>query len=145
MCLPIRVALKELDHPQPPTPLKTDNSTATAFVHSSMKQKRSKSWDMRYHWLRERQLKDQLRIYWDKGINNDANYFTKHHPPKHHQMMWSKYILKANLIRFVRHALSSRRVRGCVSPQSHTDRLESRFTRTNPVVTHELSHFGRHS
>jgi hypothetical protein len=143
--LPIRVALEELDHPQPPTPLKTDNSTATSFVHSSMKQKRSKSWDMRYHWLRERQLKEQLRIYWDKGINNDADYFTKHHPPKHHQMMRSKYILKANLIRFVRHALSSRRVRGCVSPQSHMDRLESRFTRTNPVVTHELSHFDRHS
>jgi hypothetical protein len=117
-CLPIRVALEELGHPQPPTPLKTDNSTATAFVHSSMKQKRSKSWDMRYHWLRDRQLKDQLRIYWDKGSNNDADYFTKHHPPKYHQMMRSKYILKANLIRIVRNSLSSSRVRGCVSPQS---------------------------
>jgi hypothetical protein len=118
-CIPIRIALEELGHVQPPTPLKTDNSTATAFVHSSMKQKRSKSWDMRYHWLRDRLLQKQLRIYWDKGSNNDADYFTKHHPPKYHLMMRSKYILKANLIRIVRHVLSSSRVRGCVSPHSH--------------------------
>ena len=23
----------------------------------------------------------QLRVYWDKVRNNDADYFTKHHPP----------------------------------------------------------------
>jgi len=39
---------------------------------------------MRYHWLREKQTKQQFRIFWDKGVNNHADYFTKHHPAKHH-------------------------------------------------------------
>ena len=45
--IPISIAVEALGHPQPPTPLKTDNSTARDFVHKSMRQKKSKSWDMR--------------------------------------------------------------------------------------------------
>mmetsp|Transcript_13690 Transcript_13690/g.16651 ORF Transcript_13690/g.16651 Transcript_13690/m.16651 type:complete len:133 (+) Transcript_13690:327-725(+) len=36
--VPIRVALEELGHPQPKTPLKTDNATATGFANKSMRQ-----------------------------------------------------------------------------------------------------------
>lgn len=43
--------LTALDHPQPPTPLKTDNSIASDFAKSAMKLTRSKSWDMCFHWL----------------------------------------------------------------------------------------------
>ena len=94
--IPIRRTLIELGHHQPPTPLKTDNSTATGFVHKSMRQKRSKSWDMRFHWLRERKIKQQLNIFWDKGRNNKADYFTKHHPPKYHRIMRPKTIHMLN-------------------------------------------------
>ena len=45
---PIRYILHQLGHPQPPTPIKTDNSTAKAFIHQTMRQYKSKSWDMRY-------------------------------------------------------------------------------------------------
>ena len=90
----IRRALIELNHPQPPTPLKTDNSTTYGFVHANLRQKKSKTWDMRWNWLRDRSLHQQLNIYWDKGINNDADYFTKHHPPAHHRIQRSRYILK---------------------------------------------------
>ena len=45
---PIRHVLISLGHPQPPTPLKTDNATANAFIHQTMRHKKSKSWDMRY-------------------------------------------------------------------------------------------------
>ena len=85
VAIPIRYILQQLGHPQPPTPIKTDNSTATGFVHNNIHQKRSKSWDMRYHWLRDRQTQQQFNIYWDKGTNNHADYFTKHHPAKYHQ------------------------------------------------------------
>ena len=47
----VRTALTELGHPQPPTPLKTDNSTTESFANSTLRQKRSKSWDVRFHWL----------------------------------------------------------------------------------------------
>jgi len=82
--VPARHVLDVIGHKQPPTPIKTDNSTASGFVHNNTHQKRSKSWDMRYHWLREKQTKNDFRIFWDKGSNNHADYFTKHHPIKHH-------------------------------------------------------------
>jgi hypothetical protein len=48
---PLRVTLTELGHTQPPTPLRTDNSTAFGILKETIKHKRSKAIDMRYHWL----------------------------------------------------------------------------------------------
>ena len=48
MCL----ALIELDHKQQETPLKKENYTTEEFVNLGMKPKRSKTWDMKWHWLR---------------------------------------------------------------------------------------------
>ena len=91
----IRRALEALGHPQPPTPLKTDNSTAASFVHANIRQKRSKTWDMRWNWLRDRSGGlAHLRVYWEKGTLNDADYFTKHHPPNYHRSIRPRYILK---------------------------------------------------
>jgi hypothetical protein len=93
-----RISLLALDHPQPATPLKTDNSTANSFVHANIKQRRSKTWDMRWNWLRDKSTHEQLRTYWDKGANNCADYFTKHHPPTHHLSMRPQYVLNAHQI-----------------------------------------------
>ena len=82
--IPMCYALECLGHPQPATSLKTDNSTANGFIHNNINAKRSKAWDMRYHWLREKQTKNDFNAYWDKGTNNYADYFTKHHPINHH-------------------------------------------------------------
>jgi hypothetical protein len=51
---PLRVTLAELGHIQPQIPLRTDNSTAFGILNKSIKQKRSKAMDMRYHWLTDR-------------------------------------------------------------------------------------------
>jgi hypothetical protein len=93
-----RISLQALGHPQPATPLKTDNSTANSFVHANIKQRRSKTWDMRWNWLRDKETHKQLRIFWDKGTNNSADYFTKHHPPSHHLTMRPQYVLNAHKI-----------------------------------------------
>ncbi len=85
--------LHALGHPQRAIPVKTDNETAAAFVHNSLKRKRSKAWDVRFHWLAEQQQKKKFNIYWNKGSNNFADYHTKHHPPHHHQKMRQTYIL----------------------------------------------------
>ena len=96
--IPIRTTLEEINHPQPgPTPLKTDNKTAKGFCHKTIKQKQSKAWDMRYHWLRDREILQQIAIYWDKGIRNLADYFTKHFPAKYHKEIRQTYLLNAIL------------------------------------------------
>jgi hypothetical protein len=46
---PLRVTLTKLGHKQPRTPLRTDNSTAFGILNETIKQKRSKAMDMRYH------------------------------------------------------------------------------------------------
>ena len=81
-------------HPQRLTRIKTDNKTANSFMHASMRIKRSKTWDMRYHWLRENATQRLLDIYWDKGSNNNADYHTKHQAPAVHKVQRPRYILK---------------------------------------------------
>ena len=90
----IRNVLNGMGHPQGKTLVVTDNSTANSFVYSEMRMKRSKSWDMKYNWLRYRAAQQQFNIIWDKGSRNMADYFTKHHPPSHHKIKRSDYILK---------------------------------------------------
>ena len=68
-----------------PTPLRTDNSTATGFANKNMIMKQSKTWDMQLHWLRDPTHKQQFGVFWDNGRNNGADYHTKHHSTIHHR------------------------------------------------------------
>jgi len=85
--IPLRNTLIELGHPQPPTPIQTDNSTAAGFANDTIKQKRSKAMDMRFYWIKDRVEQGQFLIYWRPGSENLGNYFTKHHSPSHHRLM----------------------------------------------------------
>ena len=80
----MRTTLAELGHPQPPTPIRTDNSTANGIVNSTIRQNRSKAIDMCFYWLRDRVQQNQFYIYWAPGAINLADYFIKHHSPQHH-------------------------------------------------------------
>lgn len=90
--LPIRALLESLGHPQQPTPIKSDNSTAVGFIERNIHQKKSKSWDMRLCWLRDRELQSQFKVFWERGSKNDADYFTKHHPIKYHRTIRPIYV-----------------------------------------------------
>ena len=94
VAISIRNDLEGMGHLQGQTKVVTDNSTASSFVHSSMREHRSKSWDMKYNWLRDRQAQDQLEITCQKGATNQADYFTKHHPPSHHKVKRYNCILQ---------------------------------------------------
>ena len=50
----IHLTLIALDHKQPATPLQMDNYTTKGFVNLGMKSKLSKTWDMKWHWLRDK-------------------------------------------------------------------------------------------
>ena len=51
----IRIILHKLGHPQPPTPIHIDNTTAVGIVNSTIKRQRSRSMEMRYFWLLDQQ------------------------------------------------------------------------------------------
>ena len=83
----LRNCLEAMGHKQPATPLKTDNNTANGIINNTMKQKRSKAIDVRFYWLRDRVKQGQFYVHWDAGVNNLADYFTKHHPAAYHKRM----------------------------------------------------------
>ena len=97
----LRQILTKMGHPQPPTPIQTDNSTAEGVVNMRVQPKHTKSMDMRFHWLRDREAQAQFCFYWKPWKTNLADYFTKHHTPAHHRNVRSEFLTKyAELLEF---------------------------------------------
>jgi hypothetical protein len=88
----LHTTLEELGHPQPPTPLHTDNNTATGYSNGTIKQKSTRAMDMRFYWVKDRVKQGKNHVYWGPGYQNLANYFTKHHSSAHHKRMREIYI-----------------------------------------------------
>jgi hypothetical protein len=92
----LRTTLEELGHHQPPTPLQTDNTTATATatgkINGTIKQKCTRAMYMRFYWVKDRVKKGQFHVYWGPQHQNLADYFTKHHSPAHHKRIREMYV-----------------------------------------------------
>jgi hypothetical protein len=99
---PLRVTLTELGNIQPPTPLRTDNSTEFGILNETIKQKRSKAMDMRYHWLTDRVCQQQFDVYWRPGRENLGHYHTKHHSAQYHKDMHGLKLHQANSLQVLR-------------------------------------------
>jgi hypothetical protein len=99
---PLRATLTELGHTQPPTPLRTDNSTAFGILNEKIKQEQSKAMDMRYRWLTDRVRQKQFDVYWQPGRENIGDYHTKHHAAQHHKDMRGLILHQANSLQVLR-------------------------------------------
>ena len=75
---------------QPPWPPTTKLARLSPPRPSSKKQ--SKAMDMRFYWIRDRVRQGQFLVYWKRGKTNQADYFTKHHPAKHHIQQRPNYL-----------------------------------------------------
>eukprot|EP01034_Spumella_vulgaris_P031394 gene31394-38776_t len=82
----MRSTLLDLGHPQGATPIICDNECAVGVANQTVKQRRrSKAIDMRYHWVRDRIRSGLINVYWRKGADNLADFFTKALPVHRHQ------------------------------------------------------------
>jgi hypothetical protein len=115
--VPTRATLIAMGHPQPSTgtPLVTDNSTSHGILKNLIKPKKSKTWDMRYHWIEDRIKQGQIDLIWKAGKLNWADYFTKHFPAAYHRLMRYKYLAHHLSIIRRRKMQSANSVRGCVT------------------------------
>ncbi len=78
-----------MGHPQPATPILCDNAFAIGVATDTIKQKRSKSIDMRFHWLRDRIRQEPFRMIHRSGRLIPADFFTKPLPvPIHQKCVW---------------------------------------------------------
>jgi hypothetical protein len=89
----LHTTLADMGHPQPATPIQTDNACAACIVNGTVKQRRSKAMDMRFYWMRDRVSKGEFLVHWRRGSDNLADYFTKHHSPAHRCLMRSRSLL----------------------------------------------------
>lgn len=64
LLVPLRIALDELGHKQGSTPLQFDNKVATSILNDEVSQRRSKTMDMRFYWLRDRVKQQQFHVHW---------------------------------------------------------------------------------
>ncbi|KAL7483088.1 hypothetical protein ACHAW6_013638 [Cyclotella cf. meneghiniana] len=90
----LRLILHELGHPQPTTPIHCDNSTATGIANNTVKRQRSRSMEMRYFWIADQVARKQFSVHWHPGLENMGDYYTKHHPPSHHQRVRPYYLFE---------------------------------------------------
>jgi hypothetical protein len=139
--VPMQQALENMGHPQPPTTLKTNNSTAHGILTSIVKQKQSNTFNTKFYWLKDCIRHKHFNVYWKPGHQNKANNVTKHYPQKHHKIRHSKNLM--NLIHTVK------LMQGCVDPvpaqlpnNGHgTDSRHRIQEQTVPI--HEFDHFPR--
>ena len=89
----IQNTLYDMNHPQPPTPIKTDNTTALCVITNIIKRKGTKAMDMRFHWVFDRINQKKLCVYWGPRLQHEIGYFTKHHQPSHHKSRRNKQSL----------------------------------------------------
>jgi hypothetical protein len=122
---PLRVTLTELGHTQPPTPLCTDKSTAFGILNETIKHKRSKAMDMRYHWLTDRVRQKKFDIYWRPGHESLGDYHKKYYSAQHHKDMRGLILHQANSLQVLQ---------GCVKllPLPQPPLRARTDTRTNP-------------
>ena len=91
--LPLRVCLEEMVHNQAPTPIQVDNTTAVGFANSRIKQKATKTINMRFYWIRDQVNQNEFLIYWGPGAGSYVDYVSKHHLPKHHQKVCANFFV----------------------------------------------------
>ena len=92
----IRTTLSDMGYPQNPTIIMCDNTSAIGIATDSIKQRRSKAIDIRFHWIRDRVRQSQLlpriflhhktwpntspKIYRTNYIHSSTNSWYAHRP-----------------------------------------------------------------
>ena len=102
------LTLEELGHPQPPTPISCDNETAVGIVNGTVKRQRSRMFEMRYFYCCDQVEKRYFSVMWAPGLENLADYPSKHHPPAHHKHVRPIYLHCDNSPRVLERALAPR-------------------------------------
>ena len=115
----MRLSLAELGHPQPPSPVHCDNSTAVSIANDTVKKQRSRAMEKNFFWVTQQVELGNFNVTWHPGQENLADYFTKHFDARHHQLVRPYYLHMPNSPQTLPRALAPRTLKGCVGPLPH--------------------------
>jgi hypothetical protein len=122
-----RQTLKDLGHPQPKTPVHCDNATAVGIASNTVKRQRSRSMEMRFFWIGDKVAQEMYDITWHPGMENLADYQSKHHTGAHHKAVRPYYLHQENSPRILPRAMRHSTLKGCVGT------LENGYVRNVPL------------
>ena len=83
----LRRVLDNMGYHQAPKLLLCDNQCAVGLALNSLKAKRTKSIDMRYHWIQDRVAQGHFKVVWRRGDHNLADFSTEALPVHTHQTL----------------------------------------------------------
>jgi hypothetical protein len=140
----IRLILTELGHPQPPTPVHVDNTTAVGIVNNSIKRQKSRSMEMRYFWLLDQEAQKMFDITYQPGHENLGDYPSKLHSGDVHVHVRPYYQHMTGSPTHLQRAAKPSTRRGCVisagdpflrrTPLPRVRALPSRAGRAHPTA-----------
>ena len=109
-----RTTLEDLGHPQPKIPVHCDNATAVGIANNTIKRQRSRAMEMRYFWTCEKDAQKVYSFKWHPGMENLADYQSKHHPGAHHTAVRPYYLHEKNSPLELPRAIRPSTLKGCV-------------------------------
>jgi hypothetical protein len=108
------LALEELGHPQPKTPVICNNATTVGIANNTAKQQQSCLMEMRYFCVCDKVAQDVYDVKWHPGKENLADYQSKHHPGAHHTAIPPWYLHEVNSPLVLPRASRPSTLKGCV-------------------------------
>jgi hypothetical protein len=116
-----------MGHPQPPTPVHCNNSTAVGIANNTVKQQRSCLMEIRFFWVADTVEQRKFNIKCYPGMENLADNQNKHHVGAHHQAVRPWYLHKPNSVHELPQASKPSTLRGCVGT------LPDGYLKSNPL------------
>ena len=110
----MRLTLHKMGHPQPPTTIYTDNTTASGVANNTVKRQRLRAMDMRYFWINDQVEQGNFEVVWLPGTDCLADYPTKHHMRNIHRKLRKYYVHEKDSPRYLFRSMVPRELRGCV-------------------------------
>ncbi len=89
--------LADLGHPQPRTPIHCNNATAVGIANNTVKCHQSQSMEMQFFWVGDKVAQKMYDITWHPGLENLADYQSKHHVGLHHVAVRPYYSIDQGL------------------------------------------------
>ncbi len=109
-----RLMLNKMGHPQPKTPMHCDNATTVGIANNSIKLQRSHSMEVGFFWVGDKCAQGINDITWHPGVENLADYQSKHCLGSHHVNVRPWYLHMENSPRYLPRAQGQSTLKGCV-------------------------------
>jgi hypothetical protein len=109
-----QLTLAKMGHPQPRTPVHSNNATAVGIANNTIKRQQLRSMEMIFFWVGDKIAQEMYALQWHPGQENLANYQSKYHVGLHHATVRPWYLHMENSPRVLPQAHRPSAPKGCV-------------------------------